>query len=157
MIAITKRKKGAKRMNLSPSFTLEEMVLSDTATRLGLQNKPSQLAFENLMALCSNVLEPAHTELGALRILSGYRSPELNAAVGGARDSQHTLGQAADILPLDVTRVSAFAWFRRAGQFDQLIREFPPEGWIHVSWAQPARHVVLLAERVDGTTRYTRL
>ena len=157
MIATIKRRKGAKRMNLSPYFTLEEMLLSDVATRLGLENKPSQPALENLIALCTNVLEPARAELGALRILSGYRSLELNAAVGGARDSQHTLGQAVDILPLDVSRVTAFAWFRRVGQFDQLIREFPPEGWIHVSWAQPARHAVLLAERIDGQTRYTKL
>ena len=144
-------------MNLSPHFTLEEMLFSEVATRLGLENKPSQPALENMIALCTNVLELARNELGSLRILSGYRSLELNTAVGGARDSQHTLGQAADILPLDATLVSAFGWFRRAGRFDQLIREFPPEGWIHVSWNQPARHTVLLAERIDGRLRYTRL
>ena len=53
---------------------------------------------ENLEKLCKEVLQPIRDKYGkAITVTSGYRSPKLNAAVGGVKTSQHVLGQAVDI------------------------------------------------------------
>ena len=88
-------------MNLSQHFTLAEFCASEVAARRGLDNTIPPEFIPNAVALCENVLEPARAVLGPIRINSGYRSSKkVNSAVGGAWGSQHTLGQAADIIPL---------------------------------------------------------
>src|SRR3569833_46377 len=84
---------------LSPNFKLSEFLVSQTAARQGIQNVPSAAEVANLEKLCLNVLEPVRTVLGGkpIFISSGFRCPALNKAVGGAPNSDHQLGQAADI------------------------------------------------------------
>ncbi|OLE52669.1 MAG: hypothetical protein AUG51_17000 [Acidobacteria bacterium 13_1_20CM_3_53_8] len=122
--------------NLSPNFKLIEFVVSQTAERRGIDNTPQQLEIDRLKILCETILEPARAALGSLRISSGYRCPELNSAIGGAKHSAHMQGYAADVIPLHVSRIEFAKWVARNAQFDQIILEFGTPGepaWIHVS------------------------
>lgn len=127
-------------MYLSPSFSLSEFVKSPTAIRLGIDNTPTDNVIENLRELCINVLQPIRNKWGLPVVInSGYRSPALNKAVGGASSSQHVLGQAADIEIMGVNNADLWKFIRSNLPFDQLIAEYlqpndPNAGWIHVSY-----------------------
>lgn len=94
-------------IKLSPHFTLEEMVRSQTAERdpdlRALQRQPPAEVVESLTYLCRTTLEPLRAALGApLRVNSGYRCRQLNRRVGGSPRSQHMVGEAADLVPMPV-------------------------------------------------------
>ena len=76
-------------MNLSRNFTLSELTKSDTAIRKGINNNPNAEQIEKLKALCENILQPVRDHFGRVKITSGYRSPELCAAIGSSVNSQH--------------------------------------------------------------------
>ncbi len=79
-------------------FTIKELVRSDTATRLGINNMPPASAVKALNALVDNVLDPLRDAWGGpIHVNSGYRCPRLNRIVGGTPGSQHQRGEAADI------------------------------------------------------------
>ena len=85
-------------MKLSYNFTLEELIESATASRLGINNQPSEKIISNLKALCEKVLQPLRDSFRQpIRITSGYRCQALNKAVSGSNTSQHLKGEAADI------------------------------------------------------------
>ena len=85
-------------MKLSEHFTLEELCKSQTAIRMGIDNSPSTSQVDSLRYLAQRILEPVRSEYGVpYTPSSGYRSPDLNRAIGGSSTSQHCLGQAADI------------------------------------------------------------
>lgn len=143
----------------SKYFTLEEMTASATAKRKGISNKPTPDIVAALQRLVTNVLDPLREEWGApIIVTSGYRSVKLNTAVGGARGSQHTYGQAADIRtvsdrPEDNRRLRDLL-INLNLPFDQLIDEYNCD-WIHVSYrAAGSRGQILSAKRVKGKTVY---
>ena len=123
-------------------FTIEELHASETAKRLGIDNKPSVQKMINLVYLAANVLEPLRVAMGEpVKISSGYRCEKLNKAVGGVYNSQHLKGQAADIC-IDGDMAKGRRWFnyiRDHLPFDQLIWEHDKSGtyWIHVSFVYP--------------------
>jgi zinc D-Ala-D-Ala carboxypeptidase len=127
-------------MKLTQHFSLQEMIKSQTALRKNIDNTPSPEAVENLKSLCENVLEKIRIHFGRpLTINSGYRGPKLNKAIGGAKNSQHMTGQAADIEIAGMDNKILFCWIRDNLEFDQLILEYykpgvPDSGWVHVSW-----------------------
>lgn len=83
---------------LSKNFTLNELIYSNTAKLKNINNHPSDEVIENLSMLSNEVLQPIRDKWGnSINVNSGYRSPELNKAVGGAKNSKHMLGLAADI------------------------------------------------------------
>lgn len=82
---------------LSRHFRLSEFTRSATAIRYGIDNTPDPDSIEALQNLCIHVLEPLREQFGVIRITSGYRCPEVNEKIGGARRSQHMFGEAADI------------------------------------------------------------
>lgn len=85
-------------MELSNNFTLEELTKSTTAKRLNINNEPTREITSNLLELCNKILQPIRNKYGKpIIVSSGYRCPKLNKAVGGASNSQHTLGEAVDI------------------------------------------------------------
>ena len=110
---------------LSEHFRLTEFTTSLVAVTRRIDNTPPLSAVGNLQQLCLHVLEPLRAHLGhAVRINSGYRSPRLNAAVGGVKTSDHTRGCAADIFVPDAkTGREWFAWMMDNLEFDQLIWE----------------------------------
>lgn len=138
---ISKAARTARQQKLlTEHFSLDEMTRSGTAIRLGLDNKPSAVAVGNLKALCLNVLEPLRRRYGAIIITSGYRSEMVNSAVGGAKRSQHMLGEAADIYIGSREKGVKYAdYIIRHTDFDQLIME-PigrfPKRWLHVSYTR---------------------
>ena len=125
--------------NITMHFTIEEMYASDTAKRLGIDNKPTTQKMINLVYLCAFVLEPLRVAINEpIKIGSGYRCEKLNKAVGGVYNSQHLKGQAADI---DIQGDMAFGkkileYIRDHLPFDQLIWEHNKSGtyWVHVSF-----------------------
>ena len=105
-------------------------------------NKPTLQHVVNMTYGCLILLEPARQEVGPIIINSGFRTPRVNALVGGVRNSQHLLGQAADIRPKDPRQFQRLVDFlRHHALTDQLLTG---HGWLHISWtpfAQP-RHDV---------------
>lgn len=124
-------------MNLSTYFSLDELTLSQTAVRLGLKNEPTAEALENLKYLAGQLDKVRRLLRVPVLISSGYRSPAVNKAVGGAANSQHMLGQAADFTapragtPYEVARLIDESDL----QYDQLIHEFGR--WVHISFVRP--------------------
>lgn len=139
---------------LSPHFALSEFTSSATATAQHIDNTPSQSVIANLQLLCEKILEPLRNAYGKpIIVSSGYRSPELNRAINGAKNSQHVLGQAADIVPRyqsgwsDLQRRQEcqrlFDLIRQLRlPFDQLIDE-KNFSWVHVSYGERNRRQVL--------------
>lgn len=85
-------------MKNSKYFKLEELLGSDTALASSIENLPSWSIVENLRVLAVSVLDPIREAWGQpLVVNSGYRSPQLNAAVGGVPISAHMDGCAVDI------------------------------------------------------------
>ena len=127
-------------IRLSDHFTLSEMTFSGVALRYELKNIPTDVELENLRHLCELVLEPLRRRYGRIIILSGYRSPAVNALVGGVPNSHHQRGEAADIFVGSLEKGRKYADFIiRNTDFDQIISESFIPGcnscprWLHVS------------------------
>ena len=85
-------------MKLSKNLSLKEAIKSNTATRLGISNIPEQWEINNLRAVAENVFQPVRDHFGIpIGVSSGYRSKQLNRAIGGSKYSQHMIGEALDI------------------------------------------------------------
>lgn len=139
-------------MRLSDNFTLREFVRSQTAERRGIPNLPPAEHLRAMQLLCAKVLEPVRAHFGRpVRITSGYRSAELNRAIGGSPTSQHSKGEAADFEIPGIENRRVAKWIAANLPFDQLILEGhsahdPNAGWIHVSYSSSrARKEVLTA------------
>jgi len=146
-------------MRLSQNFTLHELTASDTARRRGIDNTAGTYVVDRLTELCHTILEPLRIGIGsALCVSSGYRSKELNKAVGGSATSQHMVGEAVDVYscdglqPRDIIKVALLENL----PFHQIIDEFGR--WVHVSIApegEEPRREIKIATRVSGRTKYT--
>lgn len=143
--------------NLSPNFTLIEMISSDRAKKLGIPNIPDDAHVMNLISLCQDLLEPMRAIIGMpMKINSGYRSPEVNTAVGGVWNSAHLDGRAADfVVPsMDLNQAWGMLVLKKDElPFDQLIWETNRLGsqWIHAAIAKqgetPRKEVLYLQQR----------
>ena len=144
-------------VNVSEHFTLEELTFSQAALRSGIDNTPPPDALNNLRLLSTGLLEPVRTLLWVpLHVDSGYRSPAINHLVGGAVNSAHLDGRAADIIPVGLSLKDAFnALYNSALPFDQLILEC--NAWLHLSVPEvgkEARRQALLASGGPGNWHY---
>ena len=119
-------------MNLSEHFTLEELTISETASRRNLNNTPDNIALYNLRRLAL-FLEDVRTLLDKpIKINSAYRAPKVNASVGGSKTSQHCGGCAADIRVTGMTPDEVVSAIIKSDlQYDQVIREF--DSCTHIS------------------------
>ena len=151
-------------MKLSKNLSLAEVTKSVTAKRLGIDNTPDEWTTENLKQIAVNVFQPLRDALKCpIHVSSGYRSADLNTAIGGSSRSQHIQGRALD-LDADVyggtTNADIFRYILNNLTFDQLIWEFGDEynpNWVHVSYSTNPKfnkHEVLIAKRKGGRTVY---
>ena len=148
-------------MQLSKNFSLNELVKSQTAMRLGINNTPSSQEIFNLKNLCENVLQRVRDRFKEPVIInSGYRSVKLCKAIGSSGKSQHAKGQAADIEVMNLDNKVVAEWIKNNLIYDQLILEFykesdPQSGWIHISYVNDnPRKQSLKAYKDKGKTRY---
>ncbi len=147
-------------VRLSKNFTLQEFTKSQTAERRGIDNTPVEGHLENAKALFENVVQPVRDNFGVTVINSGYRSGDLNYAIGGSNTSQHCKGQAVDIECPGTPNYDVAKWIEENLDFDQLILEFytpgiPDSGWVHVSYkSEDNRKSVLTAMKENGKTVY---
>lgn len=143
-------------MKLTPHFSLEEMIVSQEAARLGIDNSLPEHLFLNVIKTC-NALEKIRLLLDApITVSSGYRCHALNKAIGGAPASHHMIGLACDFIapsfgtPLDVCNK-----IRESDiQYDQLIHEFGR--WVHIGLDDnPRRQDLTATKDQDGKTVYS--
>lgn len=144
---------------ITKNFTLAELIYSATAVKKGIDNKPTEEHYKNMVSLCKNVLQPLREKLGKpINVNSCYRCPKLNAAVGGAKTSQHCNGQAADIEINGMSNYDLACYIRDNFEFDQLILEFcdnlkndKNSGWVHVSYKDSGNRKQVLTINKSGT------
>ena len=148
-------------MQLTSNFSLKELTVSDTATRLGLDNTPNETVTANLKTLAEKILQPVREHYGkSVKVNSGYRAPEVNAAVGGSKTSDHCKGQAADIEITGVANGDLAKYIAENFKFTQVILEFytqgvPDSGWVHVSYdSNDLKCQTLTAVKQNGKTVY---
>lgn len=148
-------------MKLTENFSLAEMIKSETALRQDLDNTPGDVEIANLKVLAENVLQKVRDHYGkGVKVNSGFRHPNVNAAVGGSRTSDHCKGQAADIEIPGVANADLAGWIRDNLKFTQLILEFytpgvPDSGWVHVSYVPDnLKCQVMTAYKKNGKTVY---
>ena len=148
-------------MKLSPNFSLAEMIKSDTALRLDMENEPDDDHITNMQALAENVLQKVRDHFGkGVKVNSGFRHPDVNAKVGGSKTSDHCKGMAADIEIPGVANADLAEWIVENCEFRQVILEFytpgiPDSGWVHVSYnPDDNKKQVLTAMKENGKTVY---
>ena len=139
-------------MKISEHFTVEELSFSEAAARLGLDNIPDRIVVTHLR-LVAAAMEKIRMLLGdrPIAVHSGYRSPEVNRAVGGVVTSAHCHGLACDFVcpafgtPAEV----ALAILKSDIEYDQLILEY---GWVHIGLAREG-----LLSRREALTKRSKL
>ena len=140
-------------MRLSENFDLSEF----TRTNVKANNTPENIHLENIKALTENILQPVRKIYGkSITITSGFRSSEVNKKVGGAATSQHSKGEAADLVCEDKAKL--FEIIKSLDNFDQLIWEYGNDkspDWVHVSYSKSrCRKQILRAIKQNGKTKY---
>lgn len=141
---------------MTTHFTLAELIASDTAERLGIDNTPPQPVLKHLEVL-ANGLEQVRRLLGdnPMWVSSGYRCEELNRIIRGSQTSAHMAGWAADFVcpafgtPLEIVNTLEASQLG----FDQLIQEGK---WVHISFDPRRRREVLTAHFGPNGTQYSR-
>lgn len=133
-------------MKLTENISLEECIKSEKAKKLKIDNTPSIEVIENLKILAIKCLQPIRTHFNSkLLISSGYRCKQLNAALKGAKNSQHCKGQAVDFIVEGIRIIDVINYVRNNLIFDQLIEEHAGnKHWVHISYnSQENRKEVL--------------
>lgn len=145
----------APTQRLSAHFSLAELTHSATAARKGIVNVAPPHIVDQLI-LTADRMEHVRTLLGdwPITVLSGYRSPEVNTAVGGSKISAHRTGHAVDfICPSFGTPAQVAAFLaRNLKDFDQIIEEF--DQWVHIGFGPGKRRQLLTARKLGGRTKY---
>lgn len=141
---INQENKGGAEMKY---FTIAELCKSETADRLGIDNRCKKEHVANMTALVDNVLDPLREAYGKpITVNSGFRCPALNKAVKGSATSDHMTGRAADITggsPKENKRL--FYLIQELGlPFDQVIDE-EHFSWVHVSYREGENRKQVLA------------
>ena len=131
-------KENLNDIRLSPHFLLRELL----NLKKYPDNIPTMQAVANLTYGCHLLLEPARQIVGPIIVTSGFRNVRVNRLVGGVARSQHLVGQAADIRPLNPSQFQRLVDFLKDCEYtDQLLTG---NGWLHISWnpfGKPRRQV----------------
>ena len=147
---------------ISKHISFKEGIKSNTATRLGINNRPDDYQVSNMVNIAVNLFEPLREFVGGpIKINSFFRCEDLNRAIGGSSRSQHCEGRAIDLDDTfgHKTNAEMFHYIKNNLDFDQLIWEFGDDNnpdWVHVSFISydENRKRIMRAERVNGKTTY---
>ena len=147
---------------ISEHLSLKEAIKSNTATRLQIKNEPRELDLVRMALIAEEVFEPLREWVGGpIKVNSFYRSPELNSAIGGSKNSQHCIGCALDIDDTfgHKTNAQMFDYIKNNLDFDQMIWEFGDDDncdWVHVSYVSEDanRRRLLKATKINGKANY---
>jgi hypothetical protein len=144
-------------IQFTKNFSLHELLLTSHRKFDEEQYNPPSEVIENLRALCVNILQPLREAIGSpVNLNSGYRCPSLNRSIGGAKNSQHMTGHAADIIDLNNGNEKLFKKIKELNlPFDQVIDEFGFR-WVHVSYdpARNRRQILQAVKNGRGQTIY---
>ena len=156
-------------MRLSKNFTLNELTYSATALRLGIENSPSKEGILKLTLLATSLLQPLRERLGALRVTSGYRSPQLSEAIGSSSNSQHCRYEAVDLQYVKRGKMNNLDIYNALIEldldYDQCILEFGNAteyidptypAWIHLSWkiSDNRKQTLVAYKDINNKTKY---
>ena len=133
-------KENLNEIRLSQHFKLNEFL----NLKKYPENIPTMQVVANLTYGCHLLLEPARAIAGPIIINSGFRNEAVNHRVSGVRNSQHLVGQAADIRPQNPQQFATLVDFLMKWEYtDQLLTA---STWLHLSWNPfaPPRHYVRL-------------
>jgi len=154
-------------MKLSKNFSKAELCKSQTATRMGLNNNPTDDQTENLRLLCERVLQPVRDHFNqVVSISSGFRDPILSVKIGSSTKSQHCKGEAADVEIFGVANNELADWIKENLMYDQLILEHhipgePNSGWVHVSYTKEInsnrKEYLMATKNASGKTEYKQI
>jgi|TARA_R110000744_G_C19086663_1_gene531917 zinc D-Ala-D-Ala carboxypeptidase len=147
---------------ISEHVSLKEATKSNTATRLEINNEPRELDLVRMTLIAEKVFEPLRKWVGGpIKVNSFYRSPELNSAIGGSKNSQHCIGCAIDIDDTFGYKTNAqmFDYIKNNLDYDQIIWEFGDDDncdWVHISYIseEANRRRLLKATKINGKTNY---
>jgi len=149
-------------MKLSAHLSLKEVTKSNTATRHGIDNNPTNEHLINLHSIAKHIFEPIRVHFGVpIGVISGYRSEALNKAVKGSKTSDHCKGKALD-LDADMfgklKNIDIFNYIKDNLEFKQLIYEYGTDiepAWVHVSFdPENNKKQVLRIVKGKGYTNY---
>ena len=151
-------------MNLTQHFTKNELTRSATAVSKGIKNSYTEEELVN-MTWTAIQMEKVRSILGhnPISVTSCFRNEAVNKLVGGSCTSAHRYGLAVDFTcprfgnTRQVCEAIIAAQKRGDIEFDQLILEFPPAGWVHIGFKKHGvgqRRQVLTAKKVNGVTKY---
>ncbi len=147
---------------ISKHISYKEATHSNTATRRGINNVPSDKHLVAMKVLAKNVFEPVRVHFDKpIRVNSFFRSVSLNKAIGGSSTSQHCKGEAIDLdATTGFTNKEIYNYIKDNLEFDQLIWEFGTDkdpDWVHVSFRADGknRNQQLKASRKGGKSVYT--
>lgn len=152
-------------MMISNYVSLKEITKSNTASRKGIDNTPTKEQLERITALAKKVFDPLREWVGdKVFISSGFRSPQLNKALGGAGGlkgtSQHCANNGAAIDIDDTfgtaTNAEMFNYIKDNLVFDQLIWEFGDDenpDWVHVSYREGDNRMQVLRAQKNSAGR----
>ena len=151
-------------MKLSKNLSLDEVIYSKTALRRDIDNTPTEEHVKNLKYVAEKVFQPIREHFGVpIYVSSGYRSKDLNEAIGGSPRSFHSHGMALDLdqdgRNKGVSNADVFYFIKDNLQFTELIWEFGDynnPNWVHVAIA-PGREEeknTKIAKKVNNKTVY---
>lgn len=146
---------------LSQNFSLAEMVRSRVAARVGIDNTPTDPDIKNLYRVVNSILQPLRNGIGPVIVSSGFRCSELNKRIGGASNSAHITGRAADIESVSLsTPQLAYKLVEFGLEFDKLILEYWDEGsdfndgWVHLQVSKDNKEARKLIYHKTKTKNY---
>ncbi len=147
---------------ISKHISYKEGVYSNTATRRGIDNTPTDDHLHFMEIIAEEVFEPLREWVGGpIKVNSFFRGEPVNTAIGGSTRSQHMKGQAIDIDDTFGYKTNAemYHYIKDNLDFDQMIWEFGNDknpNWIHISWVshRPNRKKLTIAKKVNGKTKY---
>lgn len=131
------KKNLVHRVKITDNFFLDEFLFTLTENTIIMPVK----YVENIVYLCEAFMQPLRNQFGPIRITSGYRTQELNEEVGGAANSAHLTGEAADFYALGpYTPQEVYDWAEKNLNFDY-ISLYSRSGHIHVTKRNKKRMV----------------